>query len=265
MIALLEHQADSPAGLLGDWLAARHLAFTVVRPDDECPDPRDVMAFISLGCSSSAYAEEPEWIAAEVALLAAAVGHGTPVLGLCFGAQTLALGLGGRVARAARPEVGWVWPRTRESVLSGPWGAWHFDAVTPPPRAAVLAETDAAVQAFALGPHLGVQFHPELTEQMAREWAMAQPDALHPAPANAFVEQIRQRADALRRRAFALCVWWWLRCGAGTNGPTAVDAWSEIDPEARLDHRHLKTVASSRLALPRVAPAWTVTKGFQCR
>ena len=89
------------------------------------------------------------------------------MLGLCFGGQALAAVLGGSVRRAERAEIGWV-DVTGE--VGGTWFAWHFDAFDLPPGARELGRTAAAVQGFARGPHMGLQFHPEVTPAIVDEW-----------------------------------------------------------------------------------------------
>ncbi len=98
---------------------------------------------------------------------------GVPILGICYGAQLMALGLGGTVARTGRGEYG----RTRlhqggPSPLFVDWPAeaevWmcHGDAITaaPPGFSATASSPDAPVAAFGdTGRRLyGVQFHPEV-------------------------------------------------------------------------------------------------------
>ena len=46
-------------------------------------------------------------------------------------------------------------------IAEGPWFELHEDHCVVPPHAQLLAANDFGVQAFALGRHLGVQFHPE--------------------------------------------------------------------------------------------------------
>ena len=54
---------------------------------------------------------------------------------------------------------------------SGPWFGWHADVIDPPRHAEIVARNDAGVQAFRVGPHLGVQFHPEVTPEIIDRWA----------------------------------------------------------------------------------------------
>ena len=52
----------------------------------------------------------------------------------------------------------------------GPWLEFHGDRCLLPAGAAVLARNDAAVQAFRIGRHLAVQFHPEVDGPQLKRW-----------------------------------------------------------------------------------------------
>jgi GMP synthase (glutamine-hydrolysing) len=99
---------------------------------------------------------------------------GTPVLGICYGAQLVASQLGGTVANTGRGEYG----RTKlevtgESLLFGhdqpaTQQVWmsHFDSITVPPEGfratASTAEVPVAVLEHPERRIYGVQFHPEV-------------------------------------------------------------------------------------------------------
>jgi GMP synthase (glutamine-hydrolysing) len=94
-----------------------------------------------------------------------------PTLGICLGAQLMALALGGSVTKGPVKEIG-LYPLTfteegRRSCLGVFEGVsvlhWHGDAIGLPEGAVRLASTAAFPnQAFSFGSHaLGVQFHPE--------------------------------------------------------------------------------------------------------
>ncbi len=209
-VVVREYQADAPAGLIGEWLDARGISWRVSRPVDE-PTLGGAGAIISLGSSMSAYWQEPAWIASECELLAHTADTGVPVLGICFGAQVLARALGGRVAPAATPEIGWVQPESDQPQLTGPYLTWHFDAITPPPGADVLATTPHAVQAFTRGRAIGLQFHPEVTPAIWHDWGEQDPDALtgHVHDAEGLAAEIARSTQENRERAFGLLDWWW--------------------------------------------------------
>ena len=131
----------------------------------------------SLGSAHSVNDPEPTWISTEVALLGRAVDAGTPVLGLCWGGQALAAALGGVVGPAPAAENGWLAVRSTDPAIpAGPWLHYHSEIFTVPDGATELARSPAGPGAFRLGPHLGLQFHPEADAARAAVWAAKDPD-----------------------------------------------------------------------------------------
>ena len=199
-VLIRQHVDSAPAGLLGTWLEARGLAYEVSRSWELGPlrDPEDHAFVVSLGHDRMAGDLHDPAVAAERELISRAVERGVPVLGLCYGGQVLAAVLGAEVGPAPIAELGW---RTIETddpavVPAGPWLEWHYERFCTPPGATELARTADAPQAFRLGPHLGVQFHPEATVEIVEGWARADgvegvplavaPDAREAAAAAAF-------------------------------------------------------------------------------
>ena len=207
---VIEHEADAPAGLFADWAAERGVALEVVRlhAGDAIPEVAGRPFLVTLGSEASAFDDGVPWLAAERAALDRAIAVDVPVLGICFGGQHLARALGGTVGRAVRPEVGWLEVETLapEVVPGGRWLQWHRDAFTVPPGARVLARSEVSAQAFRSGPHLGVQFHPEVTPAIALDWATSYPESLERAGTTLAAVRdggVAHAADA-RRRAHAL-------------------------------------------------------------
>jgi len=174
-VLVRQHLESAPPGTLAAWLDARGLAYEVDRSwlRDDVPDPTAYGFVASLGHSRGANDAGDPAVAAERELLALAVERGVPVLGLCYGGQVLASVLGARVEAAPVPELGWreIESDDPERVPAGPWLEWHFERFSTPPGATELARTPEATQAFRLGPHLGVQFHPEATVEIVEAWA----------------------------------------------------------------------------------------------
>jgi GMP synthase-like glutamine amidotransferase len=134
------------------------------------PDAIDVL--VILGSPEAAYDDTVPWLADELTYLRRTLDADIPVLGICFGAQLMARALGGSVARAVRPERGFVTLGSAdpEIVPAGTWMEFHYDAFTLPPGASPLARSDVGLQAFTFGPNLGVQFHPEITPDVLASW-----------------------------------------------------------------------------------------------
>jgi len=208
---ILQHGDWGPPAILADWCSARAIAFEVHHAQSGAPLPElNGQAFVaSLGSPYNPDEEHVDQVAAEVAFVGEAVRRDVPVLGLCFGGQMLAKVLGGTIERAPAPELGWHAVETVDPAVvpAGPWLQWHFDAFTLPPGAEQLAVSDAGVQAFAHGPHLGVQFHPESTIEIVRRWAQADRERLRALgidDGEALLERGRKHADDARAAAFDL-------------------------------------------------------------
>lgn len=173
-LLVVEHDQDAPAGLLAGWAAGRGLKVDTVRlhAGEPLPDePAAGDAAVVLGSEQTAYDDTVPWLAAELAYVGTLVSRSVPVLGICFGGQVLARVLGARVYRLPSPEIGWVQVRSRSPlVAAGPWLSWHRDAFSLPPGAGELAANEVSLQGFTFGPHAGLQFHPEATEPIVRDW-----------------------------------------------------------------------------------------------
>ena len=101
-LLVVQHQADAGLGRLHRYLAS-DADLQVVRPDlgDRLPDDLEgIDGVVVLGGSPAAWEDErAPWLPPTRALMARAVDEAVPLLGLCLGAQLLALATGGQVER----------------------------------------------------------------------------------------------------------------------------------------------------------------------
>jgi GMP synthase-like glutamine amidotransferase len=179
VIVVRHHDIDS-AGFIADGFEARGAELPVHLFPDDGPLPALDGAghIVVLGAVSSVNDPDP-WIAEELDWLRRADQADVPVLGICFGAQALCAALGGRVEAMERREIGWKMIESADPDLipAGPWLEFHNDRCLPPAAAGVLARNDVAVQAFRIGRHLAVQFHPEVDGPQLKRWLDAHTDA----------------------------------------------------------------------------------------
>jgi|SRR5579862_1012844 len=154
------------------------------------------------------------WLEDEYALLRGWVDAGTPLLGICLGAQTLAHAAGGRVARTPEPQVG-----LKEVTLTGEGerdpvlGALgpRFEALFTnefafevPPGAAELARSSGRAQGFRLGERAwGLQFHPEVRRDQVLDWWSSR--SWLPKPLEALTRELDEKMGAIERDGRALC------------------------------------------------------------
>ncbi len=171
---IVQHEAPTPGGLVHEWLEDRGVEVETYRIDleDRRIDPTRYDLIVSLGSEFAAFDDSIPWIDREKDLLIEAYGADVPILGLCFGGQLLARVLGGDSYRGELSEVGWLPVRSRDQTLvpEGPWFQWHFDTFSVPPGGELIADSEAGPQAFVAGRSLGVQFHPEVTNEIMDRW-----------------------------------------------------------------------------------------------
>ncbi|MFC4001811.1 type 1 glutamine amidotransferase [Prauserella oleivorans] len=202
-ILVLQPDASDPPGRLGDWLIEAGADVDVrALPDDSVP--RDLDGYQALVCLGGAMNVEDEeqypWLAAVRRLLARATSQNVPTLGVCLGAQLLAVANGGRVVPGPRgPEVGpelvakkdaaWVDPLFADLPLMQDVLQFHTHVVDQlPARAQLLASAPRYPhQAFRVNRcAYGIQFHIETTPDIVRRWAANSPDTAAAAREGAF-------------------------------------------------------------------------------
>jgi GMP synthase (glutamine-hydrolysing) len=183
-VHVVQHSATEGLGLLGDWLLAIGVDVHQTHPylGNRVPPSVEGDALIVLGGAMGAYDDEAApWLPSVRQLMRSAIDDGVPTLGICLGAQLLAVAAGGRVERgAAGPEIGLgeVVVSTGDDLLTAgpmPVVQWHYDAITYLPDFAPVLASSATypIQAFRVGEVAwGLQFHIEATAEIVRTWAI---------------------------------------------------------------------------------------------
>jgi GMP synthase-like glutamine amidotransferase len=182
-VAIMRHAPTEGPGYFATYLDRHGVPWQVVKVDAGEPlpaDPQACGALVFMGGPMSVNDGLP-WIKEALALIRRAVAADVPVLGHCLGGQLMAKAMGGVVTRNAAKEIGW----GKVDVVACPeaerwFGAplqsfesfhWHGETFSIPPGAARLAcSAHCENQMFALGPHLGMQCHVEMTPELIRTW-----------------------------------------------------------------------------------------------
>lgn len=182
-ILIIVHQETSTPGRIGMMLKAMDFALDVRRPclGDDLPETMDDHAGAAIfGGPMSANDPEP-WIAREIDWIGVPLKEQKPFLGVCLGAQMLAMHLGGTVALHAesRVEIGYypIYPVNGGDGI-GDWPQkvyqWHREGFTLPRDARLFARGEHFEnQAYRYGPAAyGIQFHPEVTRLTMHRWVV---------------------------------------------------------------------------------------------
>jgi GMP synthase (glutamine-hydrolysing) len=216
-VVVLQHIACEPPGAYEDVLLERGASIERIELDEgeQLPERRDFDALIAMGGPMSVNDEAAyPWLGAEKRFVAEVVRAGTPFWGVCLGVQLLAASLGARVYQGPEPEVGLL---PVELTAGGRTDAvfadladglvtlqWHGDTFDLPDGAIRLAGSPAYPnQAFRYRAGYGVQFHLEVTPEMAREWAAVPAyaasleETLGPGSAAGFLASIEARAGEM--------------------------------------------------------------------
>jgi GMP synthase (glutamine-hydrolysing) len=187
-VLVVQHDPDTGAGWFGEWLDEAGLSLEVCRPyagEALPPFPSYDAAVVLGGAMAPTDDERCPWLPVVRQRMREAVDAVTPLLGICLGAQLLALACGGTVRRGVNgPELGVLdielHPAAAADALfarmppTAPVVQWHWEEiVSVPPDATVLAGSALyANQVFRVGGRAwGVQGHPEVTGHIAQAWA----------------------------------------------------------------------------------------------
>jgi GMP synthase (glutamine-hydrolysing) len=150
---IVTHHDEGRTGLVAECFAAAGCPTVQWDPPEPGPPPFDeISGIVSLGgLASATRADSDPELAAEVKLMREALAAGVPILGMCLGAQLLAVAAGGRVAPMGRKYLGWteltMLADAREDPVFGslrsglPVLKWHEDMIEMPPSAELLGET----------------------------------------------------------------------------------------------------------------------------
>lgn len=182
-VLILQHMHSDGPAYLAEWLRTRGLAFEVFDSSAGQAYPARMDgwgALAVLGGEMSANDPLPSLRDAE-RLILDAMAHDVPVIGHCLGGQLMARALGARVHPSPAPEIGWQPVRVQRSPQARSWFGevdeavvfqWHQEAFELPPLAQPLASSTACEhQAFAIGPHLAMQFHVEVDAAKLEAWS----------------------------------------------------------------------------------------------
>jgi GMP synthase-like glutamine amidotransferase len=213
-VLIVTHLPDRHVGLVAEALAGAgcDVVSRNLEDHDRLPPLRELSGIVSLGGRQSAIdADRDPFVAAEVALMRDALADDVPVLGMCLGAQLLAVAAGGTVVNTGRMYTGWpdlvVTPDAADDPVFGglpprlPVLKWHEDVVAQlPVDGRLLGSSEGPGAAlFRVGASgWGSQPHLELTDAMLVDGWLGDPaDAADVVAAGHDLDEFRARSREL--------------------------------------------------------------------
>lgn len=181
-LLVLQFMQDDGPGYLGTWATRAGAPLDVRSAAAGQAFPPGIGGYAALAVLGGAMSANDDlaFLRDAERLILDAMRENVPVLGHCLGGQLMARALGARVTESPAPEIGWhrmdVIDHPAARAWFGPAQAhhvfhWHYDAFELPPGATRLAGSGACPnQAFAIGPHLAMQFHVEIDEHKIADW-----------------------------------------------------------------------------------------------
>jgi GMP synthase-like glutamine amidotransferase len=164
------------------FLDNNHIPWQMIKIDAGDSLPDDISSFsglVLMGGPMSVNDNLP-WIAPLLALIRQAVDRNVSVLGHCLGGQLMSKALGGVIVANPIKEIGWGEVSVADHSVAREWFGhltgfesfhWHGETFSIPIGAdRILSSHYCQNQAFALGVHLALQCHVEMTSEMVKIW-----------------------------------------------------------------------------------------------
>lgn len=180
-ILIVLHQETSTPGRVGNALRALGYSLDIRRPrfGDPLPHTLDRHAGAVIFGGPMSANDPDDYIRNEIGWIGVPLRERRPFLGICLGAQMLAMHLGARVSPhpQGRVQIGYypIRPTAAGHAACPGWPErvyhWHREGFELPTGCELLAEgDDFPVQALRNGAAFGFQFHPDVTTAMLHRW-----------------------------------------------------------------------------------------------
>jgi GMP synthase (glutamine-hydrolysing) len=188
-VLIVLHRETSTPGRIGNALRALGYPLDIRRPrfGDALPETLSAHAGAVIFGGPMSANDPDDYIRREIDWIAVPLLEQRPYLGICLGAQMLAMHLGARVAPHVRGRVEAAYypirPTRAGLKISPRWPDevyhWHREGFELAAGCELLAEgDDFPVQAFRFGQAFGFQFHPDVTYAMMCRWTTSGADRL---------------------------------------------------------------------------------------
>jgi len=200
-IIIFQFIAHEGPGYLAEFLDAQAIEWQLVKVNEGDSLPTSILAYsgmVLMGGPMSVNDDLP-WIPPLLDLIREADKNAIPLLGHCLGGQLISKALGAIVSRNPVKEIGWGEVTVSANDEAKKWFGgiagfnsfhWHGETFSLPKGAThLLSSPYCANQAYAIGRHLALQCHIEMTLEMVKKWCDEGVDELAEAQSSPAVQQ----------------------------------------------------------------------------
>lgn len=181
-VLIVINAAHEGPGYLAEFLSSHNIPRQIINSHEIESLPITLLDFsgvVLMGGPMSVNDTLP-WIAPVLDLIRQAISADIPLLGHCLGGQLISQALGGVVTKNQVKEIGWGEVTVSQNAQARHWFGdiesfnafhWHGETFSLPQGATrLLASAHCQNQAYALGKHLALQTHIEVTVAMVQSW-----------------------------------------------------------------------------------------------
>lgn len=181
-IAIFRFSPTEGAGYFAEFLNEHAIPWVMIRIDEGATVPQSAQDYsgIALMGGPMSVNDDLSWILFMLPLIRDAFLHDVPLLGHCLGGQLISKAMDGVVSKNPVKELGWGKVDVSDNDTARAWFGeirsfnsfhWHGETFSMPQGAVhLLSSAHCVNQAYAIGKHLAMQCHVEMTSGMIQDW-----------------------------------------------------------------------------------------------
>ena len=174
-IHVIQHVEFEKPALIEQWGKENNhtFSFSLLYKDQLLPDFKNFDLLVIMGGPMGVHdTDKYPWLKTELEFIRNSIKNEKAIIGICLGAQLLALALGEKVYKGPNKEIGWFPISWKDKTIPGiPEQSmvfhWHGDTFDIPAEAKHIASSEGVPnQAFIFRKNIvGLQFHLEVTSE----------------------------------------------------------------------------------------------------